>query len=75
MKKPPWTDSNNVVFKILRKIAKSTKPPRYPGGISAALKDFLDCCFQSEPRMRANVYELLRHPFITKEEFKIPLAH
>lgn len=25
--------------------------------------------------MRANVYELMRHPFITKEEFTAPLAH
>ena len=25
--------------------------------------------------MRANVYELLRHPFITGEELSIPLAH
>lgn len=25
--------------------------------------------------MRANVYELMRHPFITKAEFTAPLAH
>ena len=29
-KEPPWTDTNNVVFKILTKIASSNKPPRYP---------------------------------------------
>lgn len=44
-KEPPFYEKNKQVFKVLTKIAQVTEPPRYPKGISAALKDFLDCCF------------------------------
>jgi serine/threonine protein kinase len=44
-KRPPWNDENNQVFKVLNKIATADRPPKYPKGISPALKDFLDCCF------------------------------
>ena len=73
-KQAPWTDQNTAVFKILNTIATADRPPKYPQGISPALKDFLDCCFQAKPSLRANVYELLRHPFITREDFTQPLA-
>ena len=44
-KQPPWNDESNQVFKVLNRIATANKPPKYPKGISAELKDFLDCCF------------------------------
>ena len=59
---PPWIKEKQLT--LLHKIATENQPPPYPEGISAELKDFLDCCFQRDPPLRANVYELIRHPFI-----------
>ena len=65
----------NTPIHIMNKIAFAPGPPNYPPRLSPALKDFLDCCFMIEPINRSNVYELLRHPFLTREEFKAPLAN
>jgi len=45
-------------------IANATHPPPYPVTISKNLALFLDSCFKIKPKERANVYELLHHPFI-----------
>ena len=60
--KPPWSDKKDI--SVLLHIAEVTEPPKYPKTISPDLKSFLDCCFQRVPHHRANVYALLRHPFI-----------
>ena len=59
---PPWSEEDQLT--LLMTIAYAENGPRYPASISAELADFLDCCFQIEPTQRANVYELIRHPFI-----------
>jgi serine/threonine protein kinase len=40
-------------------------PPPIPQNISIEMKDFINCCLKIEPTERLNVYNLLRHPFIT----------
>ena len=60
---PPWSEKKQGHVLLL--IAGTTKPPTYPDDMSDELKAFLDLCFRIEPKHRANVYELLRHPFIT----------
>ena len=55
-------------MKLLNTIALATKPPDYPEGISKELEDFLDCCFQINPKHRSNVHELLAHPFILRKK-------
>eukprot|EP00347_Sterkiella_histriomuscorum_P016433 403353191 len=60
--RPPWSDKNNI--SVLLAIADAKEPPKYPKTLSPDLKNFLDCCFKRDPYQRANVYELLRHPFI-----------
>ena len=73
-KNPPWKSKNVEIFGVFQKIAGATKPPKYPKGISASLTDFLNCCFKTVPHERANVYELLKHPFITRDQLIKPLA-
>ena len=40
---PPWFEENELT--LLMTIACTESGPRCPDSISAALKDFLDCCF------------------------------
>ena len=60
---------------MLNKSAQTKSPPDYPRAISEELKDFLDCCFQPIPTQRANVFELLRHPFVHWKKLNQPLSH
>ena len=69
----PW--EQEPAFTRLFKIASTESPPEYPRSISNELKDFLDSCFQIEPSDRANVYELLRHPFIQQTRMQKPLHY
>lgn len=50
---------------VLYNIYTTKQPPDTPEGLSAELRDFLQCCLKLEPTERLNVYQLLRHPFIT----------
>jgi serine/threonine protein kinase len=50
---------------VLYQISNSKLPPNVPEFLSNELKDFLSCCLRMEPTERFNVYQLLRHPFIT----------
>jgi serine/threonine protein kinase len=63
--KPPWSEKKDI-FNVLLAIANATEPPKLPSKelVSDDLKSFLDCCFKRDPYQRANVHELLRHPFI-----------
>ena len=63
--KPPWSEKKDI-FNVLLAIANATENPKIPAKVpvSPELRSFLDCCFKREPYQRANVYELLRHPFI-----------
>ncbi len=48
-------------------IGKSTGHPAYPEDLSDDARDFLDKIFKSVPRERANVRQLLAHPFINPQ--------
>ena len=43
-------------------------PPPYPPELSATAYEFLNLIFPRNPRKRANVCQLLRHPFITNAD-------
>jgi serine/threonine protein kinase len=62
---PPWSDKKHM--QVLMTIASTRGPPVYPQHTSEELKDFLNQCFKLVPNTRANSYELLRHPFITRK--------
>jgi len=61
---PPWSEYKNPMT-VLYNILNLKSPPPIPKGLSAELKDFLICCLKINPIERLNVYQLLRHPFIT----------
>ena len=61
---PPWYEFKNPMT-VLYKIFNSNSPPYIQENLSPELKDFLKCCLRMEPTERFNVFQLLRHPFIT----------
>lgn len=69
--RPPWSDCENS-YAVLFKIAKSNRPP-YPDNLSSKAVDFLNQCFQIDPKKRPNAHKLLQHPFITGEDIVSPL--
>lgn len=68
---PPWSECENS-FAVLFKIGKNNKP-RYPENLSPKTVDFLNQCFQIDPKCRPNAQRLLQHPFITGEDLITPL--
>jgi serine/threonine protein kinase len=50
---------------VLYEIYNIKEPPKIPIKISNEMKDFISCCLKIEPKERWNVYQLLRHPFVT----------
>ena len=60
--RPPWSEKKDI--SVLLTIAEASDPPKYPRHISMELRSFLDCCFKRVPNQRANIHELLRHPFV-----------
>ena len=64
---PPWSNYKNPMA-VLFQLYNNNNPPPIPDKISDSCKDFLTSCLQIEPMKRANVYKLLRHPFITGAE-------
>jgi serine/threonine protein kinase len=54
---------------VLSQIYHAKEPPAFPQNINSELKDFLGCCLKIEPKERWNVFQLLRHPFITGDVF------
>jgi len=59
---PPWFDEDELT--LIFKFVTIEKGPKYPSQLSDEIRDFMTCCFQIEPSRRANVYELMRHPFV-----------
>ena len=65
----------SVETQMSSKSVQTKSSPDYPRAISEELKDFLDCCLQNIPTQRANVFELIRHPFVQQMKLKQPLSH
>ena len=61
---PPWVDLPLSFATIIRKIACSDEDPPLPEDLSEEGKDFLDKCFQRDPRQRWTASQLLHHPFL-----------
>ena len=61
---PPWVDLPLSFASIIRKIACSDEDPPLPEDLSEEGKDFLDKCFQRDPRQRWTASQLLHHPFL-----------
>jgi serine/threonine protein kinase len=61
---PPWVEHKDSIA-VLYGIYNSKSPPETPPGLSYELTDFIQCCLKMNQYERYNVYELLRHPFIT----------
>ncbi|CUG93352.1 protein kinase, putative [Bodo saltans] len=67
---PPGTSLQGAGYAI----GSATQPPPFPPQLSDFAKDFLSRCLAVHPQQRAGVEQLLRHPFLTSEPLKIPVA-
>lgn len=64
---PPWSEYKNHLAAVYQILVTET-PPKLPDNISKNLRNFLERCFIMNPTERANVVELLKHPFIINSE-------
>lgn len=75
---PPWSDYKNPMA-VLFQLYNNNSPPPIPENISSSLKDFVNSCLQINPSSRLNIYQLLRHSFITGSKLnrlnKLDLSH
>ena len=67
---PPWGKDISNPMAVVMKIACSNEFPAFPTNFSKEGLDFLDKCFQRDPKKRCTTQELLRHPFITGEKIE-----
>jgi serine/threonine protein kinase len=65
---PPWANQKSPMA-VLTQLYNTKEPPKVPENLSPDLRDFIRCCLRIEPRDRLNVFQLLRHPFITGDIF------
>lgn len=61
---PPWSECSNTMA-VLFQLYNINRTPSLPSSMSRYCKDFVVKCLKINPRERANVHDLLRHPFIT----------
>lgn len=59
----PWPQMDNTWTAIFH-IAKTTTGPPIPDECSEEGRDFLNVCFQLDPKLRPVATELLHHPFV-----------
>ena len=60
---PPWSEYNTPASAMFH-IAQTKDYPQLPKWFSTDAKEFLKLCFRSKPSERANVFKLLRHPWM-----------
>ena len=63
--KRPWHPFKEeaILFKVHLASDNKKKPP-YPSPISNEAEDFLNCCFEFDPRNRKGADQLLEHSFV-----------
>lgn len=64
---PPWSEYKNHLAAVYQ-ILVTENPPKLPENVSKNLRSFLERCFMMNPTERANVVELLNHPFILNSD-------
>ena len=52
-------------------IGRTESPPPFPSNLSETALDFLNQCLKINPRERANVCKLLRHPFLLMDNYPL----
>lgn len=60
----PYPKPNNFIEMVEN--LQNLPPPQMPSGYSIELVDFIGSCLQTEPERRANVQQLLEHPWMQK---------
>ena len=63
--KPPYSEFPTQVS-VLFHIANTQEPPEMPSHASEECHDFLQKCFQRNPRDRSTAVALLQHPFVMR---------
>lgn len=61
--KPPYFDLNP--WAAMTNIVREERP-EFPADISPEMSDFLNCCFQKDPKKRTDASTLLRHKLLNK---------
>ncbi|XP_024527603.1 serine/threonine-protein kinase ste20 isoform X1 [Selaginella moellendorffii] len=67
----PWPDIDNTWSAIFH-IAKASSGPPIPEHGSGCVKDFLQQCFQMDPRLRPTATQLLEHRFVAGDPDEDP---
>lgn len=75
---PPWSKYTNPTSAMYH-IGNPNESPEIPEFLSENAKDFLRKCLQYKPQKRGNVYELLRHSWLSEmfqdDNIKIKIAN
>uniref|UniRef100_A0A7S1SGF6 Protein kinase domain-containing protein n=1 Tax=Tetraselmis chuii TaxID=63592 RepID=A0A7S1SGF6_9CHLO len=61
----PWPNLDNH-WSAMFHIAKAKHGPPLPDNVSPVCRDFLQCCFQVDARLRPTATELLQHPYVSQ---------
>jgi serine/threonine protein kinase len=69
--KPTWSEHGKDAKTIMKLIASSKEPPKFPGNISKECIQFLNYCFEHEQTKRPTAEELLYHPFVLSKRLKL----
>lgn len=64
---PPWSNLSKDAKEVLKIVANTKVPPKYPVGISQSCKEFLDKCLKIDWKFREPIKGLLSERFITQE--------
>ena len=65
--KHPWPDADNQWSAIFA-IARTKTGPPFPDDVSDHAKQFMKHCFQTDPKQRSSVSELLQLPFVANTD-------
>eukprot|EP01018_Ginkgo_biloba_P025297 Gb_38996 [translate_table: standard] len=63
--RPPWSNISHPLVAMYR-ITCTDELPEMPQSLSPQCKDFLEKCFEKNPRQRWSSAQLLKHPFLNK---------
>ncbi|KAG2397024.1 Mitogen-activated protein [Vigna angularis] len=74
--KPAWGVSNGSnIWSLMIRIGVGEDMPKIPEELSEEAKDFLEKCFDKDPKNRWSTEMLLKHPFIKVDSFSFENVH